>query len=234
MYSIEALYLNSQVKGASPFLLSLAVGYLEKQKQAREAQGPLPQYFVQLYVKVYLAKGEYERVIEFLDKNEASFGMLIEKRKLMVKTLIKKGDNLGAVNELIGIIKTNYENVKGEFQSIYDHHELLISLLIDLSSASLSIPLASLTQDLSSTPLTMLFPNLPDLSPDSLWATLKALYASFSHYQGYELEERTTNHHNCRKSALLSQLLIISKSLQRLCPPGSAEKFSEEEDPVLC
>ena len=66
-------------------------------------------------MKVYLAKGEYERVIEFLDKNEASFGMLIEKRKLMVKTLMKKGDKLGAVNELIGIIKTNYENVKGEF-----------------------------------------------------------------------------------------------------------------------
>ena len=115
LHSIEALYLNSQVKGASPFLLNLAVGYLEKQKQAREAQGPLPQYFVQLYVKVYLAKGEYERVIEFLDKNEASFGMLIEKRKLMVKTLMKKGDKLGAVNELIGIIKTNYENVKGDF-----------------------------------------------------------------------------------------------------------------------
>lgn len=53
---------------------------------------------MQLYVKVYLAKGEYERVIEFLDKNEASFGMLIEKRKLMVKTLMKKGDKLGAAN----------------------------------------------------------------------------------------------------------------------------------------
>ena len=41
--------------------------------------------------------------------------MLIEKRKLMVKTLMKKPDKLGAANELIGIIKTNYENVKGEF-----------------------------------------------------------------------------------------------------------------------
>jgi hypothetical protein len=30
LYSIEALYLNSQVKGASPFLLGLAIGYLEK------------------------------------------------------------------------------------------------------------------------------------------------------------------------------------------------------------
>jgi GTPase involved in cell partitioning and DNA repair len=32
LYSIEALYLNSQVKGASPFLINLAVGYLEKQR----------------------------------------------------------------------------------------------------------------------------------------------------------------------------------------------------------
>jgi hypothetical protein len=30
LYAIEALYLNSQVKGASPFLINLAVGYLEK------------------------------------------------------------------------------------------------------------------------------------------------------------------------------------------------------------
>lgn len=32
LYSIEALYLNSQVKGASPFLINLAIGFLEKQR----------------------------------------------------------------------------------------------------------------------------------------------------------------------------------------------------------
>jgi len=47
---------------------------------------------VQLYVKVLLAKGEFEKVIEFLNKHEHSFGLLIEKRKLMFKTLMKKGD----------------------------------------------------------------------------------------------------------------------------------------------
>jgi hypothetical protein len=30
-------------------------------------------------------------------------------------------------------VKSNYENVKGEFQSIYDHHEILISMLINLA-----------------------------------------------------------------------------------------------------
>lgn len=64
---------------------------------------------------MYLAKGEYDRVIEFLNKHEASFGLLIEKRKLMFKTYLKKGDKIAAVNELIGIIKTNFENVNGEF-----------------------------------------------------------------------------------------------------------------------
>ncbi len=72
-------------------------------------------------------------MIEFLNANEASFGIILDKRKLVFKALLKKGDKVAAINELIGIIKTNYENVKGDFQSIYDHHEILISLLINLA-----------------------------------------------------------------------------------------------------
>ena len=88
---------------------------------------------MQLYSKVSLAKGDYDKVIEFLNKNEASFGMILDKRKLVFKALVKKGDKLAALNELISIVKANYENVKGEFQSIYDHHEILISMLIGLA-----------------------------------------------------------------------------------------------------
>jgi hypothetical protein len=112
----------------------LAIGYLDKQRTAREATGqPLPQYFVQLYSKILLSKGDFDKVIDFLNKNEASFGMILEKRKLVFRALVKKGDKVGAINELISIIKANYENVKGEFQSIYDHHEILISMLISLA-----------------------------------------------------------------------------------------------------
>jgi hypothetical protein len=32
LYAIEALYLNSQVKGASPMLINLAVAFVEKQR----------------------------------------------------------------------------------------------------------------------------------------------------------------------------------------------------------
>ena len=88
---------------------------------------------MQLYSKVSLAKGDYDKVIDFLNKNEASFGMILDKRKLVFKALVKKGDKLAALNELISIVKANYENVKGEFQSIYDHHEILISMLIGLA-----------------------------------------------------------------------------------------------------
>lgn len=88
---------------------------------------------MQLYAKVYLAKGEYDKVIEFLTANEASFGIILDKRKLVFKALLKKGDKIAAINELIAIIKNNYENVKGDFQSIYDHHEILISLLVNLA-----------------------------------------------------------------------------------------------------
>ena len=127
------------------------------------------------------------------------------------------------MNELIAIIKTNFENVNGDFQSIYDHHEILISQLVDLAqTAGLTLNSSSLTTDLVSTPVPQpLFPPLADLSKDALYMTLKTLYASFTYYHSYELEKKTTNHHNCRKSALLSQLLLISKGLQRLCIAGA-------------
>lgn len=68
-----------------------------------------------------------------MNANEASFGIILDKRKLVFKALLKKGDNISAINELIAIIKNNYENVKGDFQSIYDHHEILISMIVSLA-----------------------------------------------------------------------------------------------------
>ena len=41
-------------------------------------------------------------------------------------------------------------------------------------------------------------------------------------YNVYELDLKTTNHHNCRKSALLSQLLIKNKLLSVLGTAGVA------------
>lgn len=138
--------------------------------------------------------------------------MLIDKRKLIFKTLLKKGDTLGAINELISILKGNYEKVQGDFQSIYDHHEILISLLLDLATTQGCVPMAE--QLTASQIPDSLFPPLQSASKEHVSAALTALFGSFSHYAGFEIDQKTTNHHNCRKSALLSQLLMLSKSLQ--------------------
>ena len=56
--------------------------------------------------------------------------MILDKRKLVYKILKKKGDVVdGVINELLNIIRDNYENVEN-YQSIYDHHEYLISLIV--------------------------------------------------------------------------------------------------------
>jgi phosphopantetheine adenylyltransferase len=35
------------------------------------------------------------------------------------------------MRELVDMIRFNYENVGGDFQSMYDHHEILISMLVE-------------------------------------------------------------------------------------------------------
>jgi hypothetical protein len=40
-----------------------------------------------------LKKGEYDKVLDFLNIHEASFGMKIEKNKLVFKTHLLKGDH---------------------------------------------------------------------------------------------------------------------------------------------
>ena len=72
----------------------------------------MPQYFVQLYTKVLLFKGEYDKVLDFLAKHEASFGMIVDKKKLVFQTIYKKGDKVGAINALIDIVKSNYEQLE--------------------------------------------------------------------------------------------------------------------------
>jgi hypothetical protein len=38
--------------------------------------------------------------------------MILDKRNLVYKALYLKGDKIGAINELISIIKHNYENIE--------------------------------------------------------------------------------------------------------------------------
>jgi hypothetical protein len=58
--------------------------------------------------------------------------MVLDKRRLLVKAFYKMGNLVGCINEILGIIRDNFRNVEG-YQSIYDLHELLISLLMKLA-----------------------------------------------------------------------------------------------------
>ncbi len=59
-----------------------------------------------------MAKGNYDKAIDYLSKNEKSFGIILDKRRLVVKALYKKGDTKGCINEILGIIRDNYRNVE--------------------------------------------------------------------------------------------------------------------------
>jgi hypothetical protein len=58
-----------------------------------------------------LAKGDFQKALDYLNTNEKFFGMILDKRKLVVKALYKSGDIAGCINELLGIIRDNYRNV---------------------------------------------------------------------------------------------------------------------------
>lgn len=65
------------------------------------------------------------------------------------------------------------------------------------------------------------FRPIASLSKEDLLAGLRNLYGSFKKFDSVELENKTTNFHNCRKSALLSQLLIKNKLLTIIGVNGS-------------
>ena len=133
LYSIQALYMFSQSKGAPASTIDLAVMFVEKQRAVYQPSPP--QYFLQLYVKILSAKGLYDKSLEYLHQNEQQFGMILDKRRLVCKLLKKKGDTNGLITELLGIVKDNQKLIQQSqngdgYQSIYDIHEYIISLLV--------------------------------------------------------------------------------------------------------
>lgn len=105
-------------------------------------------------------------------------------------------------------------NVGGDFQSIYDHHELLVSLFAEeCKKAGVSITEEFILSLLSAPTSLPDFAPLQVLTKESLISHITNLYASFGKYVSHELDNKTSNYHNCRKSALLSQLLIKNKLL---------------------
>ena len=53
----------------------------------------------------------------------------MDMQKLKVQVLFNKGDRMACINMLLSIIRENYSDPESQFISIFDMHELLISLL---------------------------------------------------------------------------------------------------------
>ena len=123
---------------------------------------------------------------------------------------MESGETEKAIQELIQMIKFNYTQVEQDFQSIYNLHELLLSLAVPLclkeGTNQISLNFEELEGMLSDDASEDLF---PDFTPDK--AFLVKLNASFNHYAHQYIGDKSVNALNCRKSAFLSMMLLRHK-----------------------
>ena len=106
------------------------------------------------------------------------------------------------------MIRYNYTQVEEDFQSIYNLHELLLSLVTPLCLKAGDLSFDELSNMLENDKTDDLF---PDFTPTSDF--LVKLNASFNHYAHQYVDVKSVNALNCRKSALLSQMLLRHKAL---------------------
>ena len=110
------------------------------------------------------------------------------------------------------MIRYNYTQVEEDFQSIYNLHELLLSLSIPLclkgDGGEIDLSYDELSDMLKNDQTDELF---PDFTPTK--AFLVQLNASFNHYANQYIDDKSVNALNCRKSALLSKMLLRHKAI---------------------
>lgn len=141
-----------------------------------------------------------------------AFELWVERRTWQLRLYLESGQNEQAIQELIEMIRYNYTQVEEDFQSIYNLHEVLISMALPMVPAikNKTLSLAQLAE-LTST---------AGASEQSLFADfvasdelIKNLNASFAHYASQFVGVKSVNALNCRKSALLSQMLLRHKAI---------------------
>lgn len=103
------------------------------------------------------------------------------------------------------MIRFNYTQVKDDFQSIFNLHELLVTLAVQQCPCDSSFDFMLKTLADAAAPATL----FPDFTSSADF--LVALFGSFRHYASYDLADRSVNGQNCRKSALLSMMLLRHK-----------------------
>ena len=138
----------------------------------------------------------------------------------MIDALLLKRDVLGAVNnewfqkiigDLYTIIAHNFNNV-GEFQSIFQLHELCICLLVEyLQHNNVDIKTANFAGvDECKTPFDQESLKTPAAT------LLQDLWGSFTAFESFGLNQdpidKSVNAHNCRKFCMLSKMFILHKT----------------------
>ena len=121
----------------SPISLQLAVAFAEKymaaQQEANTENAPIPVSFSKLYLKLLLAQKAFDKAQAFLEgEGGRSFELWVEKRTWQLRIFLENGQTEQAIQELVEMIKFNYTQVEQDFQSIYNLHEVLLSLALPL------------------------------------------------------------------------------------------------------
>ena len=173
--------------------------------------------------------------MEYLEANKKSFGILIDYQKVRIAALLNQkqvcGNNVENIwytqilKELFQILKFNYQNVTTEFQSIFELHELCITLCVDYlikNGVKFDDSASKILYDLNETATKLDAPFDEGVVDQPNMELFNHLYASFGKFEdfGLDKDDKSVNAHNCRKSAILSQMFAVHK----LIVLGKAEK----------
>lgn len=84
-------------------------------------------------MKLLLAQKNYEKAQGFLTgPAKRSFELWVEQRSWQFRIYLESGETEKAIQELVEMIRFNYTQVEQDFQSIYNLHEVLLSLALPL------------------------------------------------------------------------------------------------------
>ena len=85
---------------------------------------------MKLYLKLLIAKKDFDKAMTFLTTEaKPSFELWVEEKQWLLRIFLESDQTGKAIQTLVEMLRVNYSNV-AEFQSIYNLHELLISLAV--------------------------------------------------------------------------------------------------------
>mmetsp|Transcript_8641 Transcript_8641/g.14628 ORF Transcript_8641/g.14628 Transcript_8641/m.14628 type:complete len:524 (+) Transcript_8641:690-2261(+) len=187
---------------------------------------------------------KFTQAMDYLEASKKSFGIELDYQKQVVNSLlifrhtlekegkqVEKSWYMDTFSLLFKIIRQNYYNVSEEYQSIFNLHELLISLAVDyakvskcelkaITPANLLYKMYEASQKVEGREGTFMDEYLGKEDGEEL---IVHLFSSFTFYKGYGMkegeEDKSNNAHNCRKFSTLSSMYLLHK-LMHVCGCG--------------